>query len=76
MDGWENPMTGQVCDFKEPYWRVRYPDGDREELMKMEVMRYGQQILRVIKQQDLGEPGKSFPVGPLMISVIINRADY
>ena len=30
---------GEVCDFSDPYWRVRYPDGDRQELNRQEIKR-------------------------------------
>lgn len=40
----EEFITRKVYDFKEPYLRVRYPDGDWEELTKMEMDRYGQQL--------------------------------
>ena len=29
--------VGQVYDFQVPYWRVRYPDGDWEELTRREM---------------------------------------
>lgn len=38
----EDTMTGSVYDFKEPYWRIRYPDGDWEELTKREMESYRQ----------------------------------
>ena len=31
--------VGRIYDFREPYWRVRYPDGDWEELSRSEVTR-------------------------------------
>ena len=27
----------RVCDFQAPYWRVRYPDGDWEELSRRKI---------------------------------------
>ena len=32
-------FVGKVYDFSDPYWRVRYPDGDWEELNRLEVER-------------------------------------
>ena len=31
--------AGIIFDFREPYWRVRHPDGDWEELNEREVIR-------------------------------------
>ena len=30
-------FLGEVYDFSDPYWRVRYPDGDWEELNRQEI---------------------------------------
>eukprot|EP00903_Cladosiphon_okamuranus_P021371 g19641.t1 len=32
-------LKGQVYDFKAPYWRVRYPDGNWEELTRTELQK-------------------------------------
>eukprot|EP00903_Cladosiphon_okamuranus_P014016 g13034.t1 len=34
-------LKGQVYDFKAPYWRVRYPDGNWEELTRTELQKIG-----------------------------------
>ena len=36
-DGVSRVAVGQVYDFQVPYWRVRYPDGDWEELSRREM---------------------------------------
>lgn len=38
-EGQTKVFRGKVCDFSEPYWRVEYPDGDREELTRRELIR-------------------------------------
>lgn len=37
--GQVSEQTGVVYDFREPYWKVRYPDGDWEELSRREINR-------------------------------------
>ena len=32
-------LKGQVYDFKAPYWRVRYPDGNSEDLTRTELQK-------------------------------------
>lgn len=34
-------LKGQVYNFKAPYWRVRYPDGNWEDLTRIEVQKLG-----------------------------------
>lgn len=36
-DGVSLVIVGHVYDFQSPYWPVRYPDGDWEELNRQEV---------------------------------------
>ena len=38
-DGVRRVAVGRAYDFQMPYWRVRYPDGDWEELSRSEVGR-------------------------------------
>ena len=38
-DGVSQMAVGRVYDFQPPYWRVRYPDGDWEELSRSQVTR-------------------------------------
>ena len=35
-------LKGQVYDFKAPYWRVRYPDGNWEDLTRTELQKLKQ----------------------------------
>ena len=36
-EGNSKTFKATVYDYCDPYWRVQYPDGDREELTKREV---------------------------------------
>ena len=39
--GWRKVSLGQLYDFSDPCWRVRYPDGDWEELNRQDIKRGG-----------------------------------
>lgn len=40
MGNQDDNMTRKVCDFKEPYWRVRYQDEYWEKMTTTEMERY------------------------------------
>ena len=47
-------FRGKVYDFSDPYWRVRYSDGDWEELNRREIRQGVAEAVRLLPppQQD------------------------